>query len=152
MKSFKKIILALGLVINLVNANQNIEEELFNSAEKGVLLGLQRSLQYLAEQSAEKELTLDLIYKALTKAAKDGDLNIVTYFAERGVNVHPQDKATEAALRTASENGHLDIVKYLVENQARVDLRDDYKRTALKCAESQRHQEIPNYLRKNGGT
>ena len=66
----------------------------------------------------EKSLLED---KALSLASYNGELEIVKYLIENGVN--PKSEEITAALILASQKGCLEIVKFLVENGADVNAK-----------------------------
>lgn len=83
--------------------------------------------------------------RALKEASRNGDLDIVRYLCENGVQI--QDFSTSIALSGASREGHLHIVKYLLEKGAII--RDSYD-GALHMACKFGHLDIVKCLCENG--
>lgn len=50
-------------------------------------------------------------------ASSNGDINMIKYFMEIGIDVSSDE---DSALHRASTNGHLEVVKYLIENGANI--------------------------------
>ena len=80
----------------------------------------------------------------LIEAAQNGDLEIVKYLVNQGVNIHAND---DEALRDASYNGQLEVVKYLVEQGADIHAKNDY---ALRYSSENGYLEIVKYLIEQG--
>lgn len=82
----------------------------------------------------------------LLDAARDGNLNMVKRFIEKGVNIETTDDNGWTALQIASRQGHLDIVKYLVNKGANVNREDNFSWSPLTEAAWNNHVEIVKYL------
>jgi len=59
----------------------------------------------------------------LIKYSKEGNLEIVKYLVENGVDIHYKN---DKALRKSAREGHIEIFKYLVENGADIHADNDY--------------------------
>ena len=67
----------------------------------------------------------------LTKAIEDGQLEIVKYLVENGVDINAKDKDGKTTLMKTVENRNLEIVKYLVDNGANVNAKNKNGNTPL---------------------
>lgn len=72
-----------------------------------------------------------------------GNLEIVKYLVEKGVDIHHRD---DESIIEASRHGHLEVVKYLVENGADINANDN---AALYMAYDE-HLEIVKFLIEKG--
>ena len=79
--------------------------------------------------------------EVLEIAAEKGNLEVVKFLVEEGVDVHTYD---DCALCGAAEKGHLEVVKFLVAKGADVHARDNY---ALRWAADKGHLEIVKFLK-----
>jgi FOG: Ankyrin repeat len=70
----------------------------------------------------------------LFESAAEGNLNMVKYQIENGINVDVKSNLEQTPLAVAVNLGNLDIVKYLIDKGANVNTIDYNKHTPLFCA------------------
>lgn len=97
-----------------------------------------------------------------TQAILDGDLNVVRFLLERGVNVDRNIVGGKTALMEASRLGYLNIVRLLLDWRANPNKQDQDGDTPLIYASRHRHSNVissllrigadPNILNKSGRT
>ena len=81
---------------------------------------------------------------ALSLASRNGYLEIVTYLISQGADIHAKN---DRPLRWASKNGQLEVVKYLVSQGANIHAKDD---GALRWASSIGNLDVVKYLISQG--
>lgn len=88
-------------------------------------------------------------WKALYRAAQDGDLNLVARWLDEGVDPnyqHPEFGTTP--LIAATEQGQFEAVKLLVDRGARPDVASEWERTtAEQVADDLGRKAIAAWLR-----
>lgn len=88
----------------------------------------------------------------LWAASYSGNVDLVRYIIQNGVNVNKESVATGSSpLRVAAYDGHLPVVKFLVDSGADIDSRkiqDDT--TPLMVACDRRHKDVAIYLLDRG--
>jgi ankyrin repeat protein len=77
-------------------------------------------------------------------ATRDGDLDIIKYLLEQGLDIHAEH---DAALFVASKYGHLPVVEYLIRRGANVTADND---KALVAAIYGNHLDVVKYLLAHG--
>lgn len=85
----------------------------------------------------------DTIY-ALSWASYYGNLNVVKYLVENGVDLRAEN---DYSVRAASQNGRLKVVKYLVENGADFRAENDY---SVRAANRLGYIGVVDYLVEKG--
>jgi|SRR5579883_130360 len=115
---------------------RNMNKLLTSAAKRGELT----LVRFALGNGADIHIRSDI---ALVRASENGNLDVVQYLVQHGVNVDAKNRA----LAFASQNGHFDIVKYLVENGANIHAYED---TALRWASSNGHLEVVKYLVQHG--
>ena len=88
-------------------------------------------------------------FTILELAATYGNLNVVKYLVEHGVDINAED-ADAGILIYASQDGNLDMVKYLSDNGADINAMASNGWTALMQAADSGHLDIVTYLVENG--
>jgi ankyrin repeat protein len=68
---------------------------------------------------------------ALSLAAENGHVEVVTMLLKVQANIEVQDKYGQAPLIYATENGHVDVVNVLLKAQANIEVQDEYGRAPL---------------------
>lgn len=79
---------------------------------------------------------------ALTLAAANGDLDIVTYLLDHKAGIDLPGALRETALIKATRALHKDVVKLLLERGANVDETDTSGATALDIAQASGHKDL----------
>ena len=82
-------------------------------------------------------------------SSRNGHLDTVNYFLDKGVDIEAINQYGWNALHTASFNGRLDIVKALVAKRARIDAKTKDGWTALHLASQNGHLEIVKFLQES---
>lgn len=83
----------------------------------------------------------------LLEAAKEGEVPLVKYSLEKGIDINSRDNYGLTALSLASINGKIDVVKYLVERGYDIHINND---EAFRMAVLQNHLDIVKYLLHHG--
>ena len=83
-------------------------------------------------------------------AARNGNLNRVKQFLNKGVNVNAQTPVRRRALHYAAESGHLPVVKELLNRGANIHARDRYGRQPIHNAAFYGHLNILKELINRG--
>ncbi|PWY57469.1 hypothetical protein DGG96_01775 [Legionella qingyii] len=86
----------------------------------------------------------------LMVAAGRGNLKIIEYLLENGVDLHLKNNQGEAAIIFAAENGHLNALKFLEEKGADLTIVNDNGENALLVAARQGHVACVSYLLERG--
>jgi ankyrin repeat protein len=110
-----------------------------------------RTVQLLIRFGASPDATGSEYGTALTAAAYDGSLNIVTMLVDAGANINAPDGW---ALQAAASEGHLDIVEYLLSKGANVNATTTHEDmpecTALQAAVEYGYGDIVELLLEHG--
>jgi len=96
------------------------------------------------EERRRKYSNIKITNNNLVKYSAEGNLDVVKYLVEKGVNIHAD---VDYALRWSASNGHLNVVKYLLENGANIHAEND---TALRYSAGKGHLDIVKYLVEKG--
>ncbi|KAK3266379.1 hypothetical protein CYMTET_24985 [Cymbomonas tetramitiformis] len=88
---------------------------------------------------------------ALTYAASEGDVDMVSTLLKRGLSVNSGDYDARTTLHLACAEGNLRVVELLVAEGADINLRDRWGNTALYDAIQNKHGQIIDYLYRHGG-
>lgn len=67
-------------------------------------------------------------------AAENGELDILTYLLENGINIDTRNEYGDSALHLAAENGHINTMKLLLDSGLNKDVTDNNGWTPLKLA------------------
>jgi len=88
----------------------------------------------------------------LHAAVMRGELNLVSQFIERGINVDARDPVLNTPLMIASRFGHFHIVEYLVDQQAQINTINRNGDTPLiwACTEKGGDPKVVDLLLNNG--
>ena len=86
---------------------------------------------------------------AFMKASEVGDLDIVKYFFDQGVeDIDEKDNRGETALIKASRNGHFRVVRFLVQNaKANINIKNNLGNTALLVAAHKKRVIVVDYFK-----
>jgi ankyrin repeat protein len=103
-------------------------------------------LDNLADMQTNDESEAAPLSEAMLRAAKDGNISVVSLLIVKGAAVDVEGRQSETPMLLAAQNGHEDIVKYLVEHGATVDLKDFVHETPLSWAAKNGHEDIVKYL------
>lgn len=88
--------------------------------------------------------------KSFITAAKEGDIDAVEEFLEKGADINMQNKDGSTALMWAANEGFEEIVKLLLQKGAAVNIQDNAGNTALMVAASKGFKEILKLLLQKG--
>jgi ankyrin repeat protein len=99
---------------------------------------------------AQRPSAEEVVARALTESAFQGELEEVRQLVSAGVSVNVRDTEQRTPLMWAAFNGHTPVASFLLEQGAEVDAKDNNGRTALMYASSGPFQEIVELLLKNG--
>ena len=84
-------------------------------------------------------------------AAREGRIDRLRFYLDRGANVNKGSYSNSTALMWASAEDHLEIVRELCERGAKVNAaRTSNSYTALMCASQNGHLEVVRELRERG--
>jgi ankyrin repeat protein len=90
-------------------------------------------------------------YTPFQTAIKNGYLDVIKVFLEKGADVKAADNDGRTSLHWAARNGKLDVVKYLVEKDADVKAAANDGRTPLHWAAKYGNLDVVKYLVKEKG-
>jgi len=90
------------------------------------------------------------IQSSFVDAIREGDIENVKLFFEKGVKINKADISHKTPLYEAVKNNHLEIVKYLVEKGAKINIESIFKITPLYEAVKNNYFEIVKYLIEKG--
>ena len=97
---------------------ENLCSDMFIAAKKGDI----QSIRYLIEVKKVNINNTDIDHKnMLIYATKNGDLHLVKYLVNRGIDIDKSDYEGETAIFYAVRNNHPDLFKYLLANNASID-------------------------------
>jgi ankyrin repeat protein len=88
--------------------------------------------------------------KVLLQSSKIGNLELIKYLVEKGVNINSKDNNGNNALLFASSFGYLKIVKYLVEKGVNIHDKNNAGNNALLFTSPGGHLKIVKYLVEKG--
>ena len=156
MKFFKLVLLStLLLMVLLIGCKkkvQTVDNITDNKSIQGIEIKVDNKTKLLSFNPAFYEnKTSDEKINSLMNASINGNLAVVKYLIEIGVDVNSETYDSFTPLIYASLHGHLEVVKYLIEQGADITIREqEDSRDAFIMASSQGHDEIVKYLVANG--
>ncbi|MEM8909861.1 MAG: ankyrin repeat domain-containing protein, partial [Bacteroidota bacterium] len=122
-------------------------QDLFEEATEAIIVPTEATSQPANHPeviTGNKELTL------LLRAIDDGDLEMVAFIIEKGVDVNGQTRSGWTPLLEAVDEGKLSIVQLLVDKGANVNLYNKNGWTPLMEAADEGHPQIVQLLIENG--
>ena len=105
-------------------------------------------LRHLAMEGVDINIWDKNGYTALTYAAEQGHLEIVSYLLENGAWVEPHEDydTYNTPLMVAVQNGHFEVVKKLIESRANPTWHVGTAQMTAECYARGSHQDIHRYL------
>ena len=86
-------------------------------------------------------------------AAFNGNIELVRFLLDKGLDINLQDIYGQTALMFAIDNSdNIKMVRFLVENGANINLKDNNDKTAIIIAIENKYKEISDYLKESGLT
>ena len=107
-------------------------------------------IKELLKKGADVNAKNDYGCTAISRAGREGLLEVAKYLFENGADVNEKDNDGQTALMKAATWGKLDVVKYLTECGAELDVKDKYGVTALMEAAYYGRLGVVKYLAQKG--
>jgi len=127
------LVLALPPGVGIATANDSLDEQLMEAADRGDLV----EVKSLLDKGANIDARDGLGRTALTEAAEQGDLEIVRLLLSKGADVKANADSGWPALTKAAARGHLELARLLLDNGVPIDAKDRNGSTALMKATRQ---------------
>jgi ankyrin repeat protein len=82
----------------------------------------------------------------LHNAALSGNLEMVKWLVEKGLNVNTKNKDDWYVIHSAARSGNLELVKWLNEHGANIFVKSNYDSTLLHVAAEKGHLQLVKWL------
>ena len=79
-------------------------------------------------------------------SSKNSDLDLLSYFIEKGVDADLQDASGNTPFMNAAESNNIEVVKLLFKNIENINLKDKNEKTALTKAVTSNNKNVIEYL------
>lgn len=99
-----------------------------------------------AEPQPQSENLVDATPKRLVQAARYGEVSLLNYLLDGGMDINSKDAYGDTALIAAAGNGRAVIVKLLLDRGAKINLTNDEAHTALMSAAARGDYELVHTL------